>query len=89
MTYKDLYKIWKKKRSGPGWSKQQGSEKEFKSWIYDKLMNLRGPQMWQVNKMRAKRRNLKQHISSRSTSFGSHTYRKTKVPAVFYRKRRR
>ena len=38
--------------------------------------------------MRAKRRNLKQHISPNSTRYSSHVHKKAKIPSVF-RKRRR
>jgi len=39
--------------------------------------------------MRAKRRNLKQHISKNSTRYSPHTHKKVKVPSTFYRKRRK
>jgi len=40
MTYKELYKLWKTKRSGVGWRPDQGSEATFREWIYDKIISM-------------------------------------------------
>jgi len=39
-SYKELYQIWKHKRSGPGWRPQQSSETTFRDWIYDKIVSM-------------------------------------------------
>jgi len=39
-TYRDLFHMWQRKRSGPGWTAEQRSEKEFKQFIYDHIIDM-------------------------------------------------